>query len=194
MSIRHGVLALLAERPRYGYEVRTAFEARTGGTWPLNAGQVYTTLSRLERDELVAPAGQDDADHEVYAVTEAGREELLRWFTTPVRREDRPRDELAIKLALAVAADVDLAEVIQAQRSDTLRAMQDYTRLKVRTSSSTDPADLAFQLVLEAMVFQAEAEVRWLDHCESRLIQARPARVQVPVVARTVAAGTKASR
>ena len=199
MSIRHGVLALLAERPRYGYEVRTAFEARTGGTWPLNAGQVYTTLSRLERDELVAPAGQDDAAHEVYAVTEAGREELLRWFTTPVRREDRPRDELAIKLALAVAADVDVADVIQAQRSDTLRAMQDYTRLKVRTSSSTDPADLAFQLVLEAMVFQAEAEVRWLDHCESRLLQASsgqasPARGEVPVVARTIAAGTKASR
>ena len=199
MSVRHGVLALLAERPRYGYEVRTAFEARTGGTWPLNVGQVYTTLSRLERDELVAPAGQDDAGHEVYAVTEAGRAELLRWFNTPVRREDRPRDELAIKLALAVAADADLGAVIQAQRRDTLRAMQDYTRLKARTWSSTDPADLAFQLVLEAMVFQAEAEVRWLDHCESLLIrassgQASSARVEVPVVARTVAAGTEASR
>lgn len=191
MSIRHGVLALLAEQPRYGYEVRTAFEARTGGTWPLNVGQVYTTLSRLERDELIASAGEDDAGHAVYAVTDTGREQLRRWFTTPVRREDRPRDELAIKLALAVAADVDTGDVIQAQRSDTLRAMQDYTRLKARTSASTDPADLAFQLVLESMVFQAEAEVRWLDHCESRLVQARPAsdpdRTATPVAARRTA-------
>lgn len=175
MTVRHGVLALLAERPRYGYEIRTAFEARTGSTWPLNVGQVYTTLARLERDALVVADGADDAGHQYYAVTEAGSAELRRWFTTPVRREDRPRDELAIKLALAVAADVDVTTVIQAQRSDTLRAMQDYTRLKVRTANSDDPSDLAFVLVLDAMVFQAEAEVRWLDHCESRLAQARPA-------------------
>jgi DNA-binding PadR family transcriptional regulator len=175
MSIRHGVLALLAERPRYGYEVRTAFEARTGGTWPLNVGQVYTTLSRLERDGLAAAAGEDDAGHQYYEITDAGREELRAWFTTPVRREDRPRDELAIKLALAVAADdLDVAAVIQAQRTDSLRALQDYTRLKARATAG--PEDLAWLLVLDAMVFQAEAEVRWLDHCESRLLQARPPR------------------
>ena len=176
MSIRHGVLALLAERPRYGYEVRTAFEARTGGTWPLNVGQVYTTLSRLERDGLAEAAGEDEAGHQYYAITGSGREELAQWFTTPVRREDRPRDELAIKLALAVAAgDVDVAQVLQTQRSDSLRAMQDYTRLKARASSAADPGDLAWLLVLDAMVFQAEAEMRWLDHCETRLLQARPA-------------------
>lgn len=177
MSIRHGVLALLAERPRYGYEVRTAFEARTGGTWPLNVGQVYTTLSRLERDGLAAAAGEDEAGHQYYEITDGGREELRAWFTTPVRREDRPRDELAIKLALAVAADdLDVAQVIQAQRTDSLRALQDYTRLKARAGTAADPADLAWLLVLDAMVFQAEAEVRWLDHCESRLLQARPQR------------------
>ena len=53
MSIRQGILAMLAAGPRYGYQLRTEFEERTGGTWPLNIGQVYTTLSRLERDGLV---------------------------------------------------------------------------------------------------------------------------------------------
>ena len=196
MSIRHGVLALLGERPRYGYEVRTAFEARMGGTWSLNVGQVYTTLSRLERDGLVEAAGEDDAGHQYYAITAGGRGELHRWFTTPVRREDRPRDELAIKLALAVAADdLDVAAVLQAQRTDSLRALQEYTRLKVAArSAGEDPADLAWQLVLESMIFQAEAEVRWLDHCESRLLQARPApappsspRTPTPRPARTAA-------
>ena len=187
MSVRHGVLALLAERPRYGYEVRTAFESRTGGTWPLNVGQVYTTLSRLERDGLAGPAGEDDAGHALYEITAAGREELHRWFTTPVRREDRPRDELAIKLALAVVADdVDVRAVIQAQRTDSLRALQDYTRLKARAGASDDPAELAWVLVLEAMVFQAEAEVRWLDHCESRVLAARGSgrRADAPAPAR----------
>jgi len=107
-----------------------------------------------------------------YAVTEQGREELAEWFTTPVRRESRPRDELAIKLALAVTAPaVDVRAVLQAQRTDSMRALQDYTRLKVRA----DEGDLAWLLVLDALVFQTEAEVRWLDHCESRLVRASAA-------------------
>ena len=170
MSVRHGLLALLAEQPRHGYELRTEFERRTGGS--LNVGQVYTTLARLERDGRVVSTGENDAGQVRYEVTEQGRDELAEWFTTPVRRESRPRDELAIKLALAVTAPgVDVTAVLQAQRTDSLRALQDYTRLKVRG----DSGDLAWSLVLEALVFQTEAEVRWLDHCESRLVQARAA-------------------
>lgn len=171
MSVRHGLLALLAERPRYGYDLRAEFEARTGSTWPLNVGQVYTTLNRLERDGCVIAAEGGDAEgQQYYEITASGRAEVTTWFTTPVRRESRPRDELAIKLALAVGNhDIDLASVIQAQRSDSIRALQDYTRLKARAGTE----DLAWVLVLDAMVFQTEAEVRWLDHCESRVIQAR---------------------
>ena len=170
MSVRHGLLALLAEQPRHGYELRAEFERRTGGA--LNVGQVYTTLSRLERDGRVASQGENEAGQVQYAVTEQGREELAEWFTTPVRRESRPRDELAIKLALAVTAPaVDVRAVLQAQRTDSMRALQDYTRLKVRA----DEGDLAWLLVLDALVFQTEAEVRWLDHCESRLVRASAA-------------------
>jgi DNA-binding PadR family transcriptional regulator len=170
MSVRHGLLALLAERPRYGYELRGEFEARTASTWPLNVGQVYTTLNRLERDGCVSTRGESTSGQQYYEITAEGRAEVTAWFTTPVRRESRPRDELAIKLALAVGnQDIDLAAVIQAQRSDSVRALQDYTRLKARAGSE----DLAWLLVLDAMVFQTEAEVRWLDHCESRVLQAR---------------------
>jgi DNA-binding PadR family transcriptional regulator len=166
MSVRYGMLALLAERPRYGYELRAEFEARTGSTWPLNVGQVYSTLARLERDGCVTPAGADDEGHQYYEITDAGRDEVRDWFATPVRRESRPRDELAIKIALAVTTpDVDVHGVLQAQRSDSLRALQDLTRLK----AGAGEADLAWLLVLDAMIFQVEAEVRWLDHCETRL-------------------------
>jgi DNA-binding PadR family transcriptional regulator len=173
MSVRHGLLALLAEQPRYGYELRGEFEARTGSTWPLNVGQVYTTLARLERDGCVTASGASESGQQYYEITPVGRQEVADWFTTPVRRESRPRDELAIKLALAVGNDdVDLRAVIQAQRRDTVRALQDYTRLKARAGAD----DLGWLLVLDGMVFQAEAEVRWLDHCESKLVQAaRPA-------------------
>ncbi|MFL6138454.1 MAG: PadR family transcriptional regulator [Frankiaceae bacterium] len=173
MSIRQGLLALLAEEPRHGYWLRQEFEARTGATWPLNIGQVYTTLARLERDGLVEVTGDGDESHKVYAITPAGLAELAAWFATPVRREDRPRDELAIKLAMAAATPgVDVAGVIQAQRRDTVRALQDYTRLKV----DAEPDDLAWAIVLDSLVFAAEAEVRWLDACEERLARHHAAR------------------
>ncbi|WP_329567381.1 PadR family transcriptional regulator [Kitasatospora sp. NBC_01266] len=179
MSIRHGLLALLDQGPRYGYQLRVEFEARTGATWPLNVGQVYTTLGRLERDGLVVPDGEDEEGHLFYAVTEKGREELRAWFDTPVPRTNPPRDELAIKLAMAVTVPgVDVHAVVQAQRRHSIQALQDYTRLKARalageSAAGAQGAELAWLLVLEQLIFQAEAEVRWLDHCETRLANHR---------------------
>ncbi|MFI6799021.1 PadR family transcriptional regulator [Streptosporangium canum] len=164
MAIRQGLLALLSQGPRYGYQLRAEFEASTGAAWPLNIGQVYTTLSRMERDGLVAPGEQDDQGRVVYTITEAGRAEMERWFGTPVAQSDRPRDELVIKLAMAVTAAADVRPVIQAQRVATMRTLQELTRAK--RASVEGPAQ---RLVLDSMIFQAEAEQRWLDHCEAVL-------------------------
>src|SRR3954447_18047230 len=153
MSIRYGLLALLQQGPMYGYQLRSEFESRTGSTWPLNVGQVYTTLARLERDGLVAAQGEDDEGHVYYRLTDQGNAEASAWWSTPVRRESRPRDELAIKLALAITVPgVDVAGVVQSQRTDTMRALQEYTRLKVKAGEE----DLAWLLVIDAFIFQAE--------------------------------------
>ncbi|WP_030274917.1 PadR family transcriptional regulator [Streptomyces sp. NRRL B-24484] len=185
MSIRHGLLALLDQGPRYGYQLRSEFEARTGATWPLNVGQVYTTLGRLERDGLVEPAGEDDEGHLFYAVTEAGRTELRQWFDTPVPRTNPPRDELAIKLAMAVGVPgVDVQAVVQSQRRHSMKALQDYTRLKAQAlTAGEQQSDLAWLLVLEQLIFQTEAEIRWLDHCETRLAQHAARSVAAPAPA-----------
>jgi DNA-binding PadR family transcriptional regulator len=181
MSIKHGLLALLERGPMHGYQLRAAFEESTGGTWPLNIGQVYTTLSRLERDRLVRPLSRSEEGQRPYAITAAGRADLASWFATPVSRTDRPRDELAIKLALALTTPgVDVPAVVQAQRSATMRTLQEYTRLKARADQAVD---LAWRLVLDAMLFQAEAEVRWLDHCEASLVRYTPPPRRVPQAA-----------
>jgi DNA-binding PadR family transcriptional regulator len=164
MSVKHGLLALLERGARYGYQLRAEFEEATGGTWPLNIGQVYTTLARLERDGLVRPLPESDGGQRPYEITGDGRTELTLWFATPISQADRPRDELAIKLALALTTPgVDVRAVVQTQRGATMRMLQEYTRLK----NSAGPADLAWRLVLDAIVFRGEAEVRWLDHCEA---------------------------
>jgi DNA-binding PadR family transcriptional regulator len=177
MSVKHGLLALLERGPMYGYQLRVAFEEACGGTWPLNIGQVYTTLSRLERDGLVRSLPESVEGQRPYEITGDGRKELTGWFSTPVSRGDRPRDELAIKLALALTTPgVDVQAVVQTQRTATLRSMQEYTRLK----ATTTPADLSWLLVLDALLFQAEAEVRWLDHCEASVVRYSPPPVAVP--------------
>jgi DNA-binding PadR family transcriptional regulator len=156
----------------YGYQLRVAFEESTGGTWPLNIGQVYTTLARLERDGLVRALPEGDGGQRPYEITESGRADLATWFATPISRADRPRDELAIKLALALTTpNVDVRAVVQTQRGATMRTLQEYTRLKARADQ---PGDLSWRLVLDAMLFQAEAEIRWLDHCEASLVRYSP--------------------
>lgn len=158
----------------YGYQLRAAFEESVGGTWSLNIGQVYTTLSRLERDRFVHPLPENDGGQRPYEITETGRAELTRWFATPIERTDRPRDELAIKLALAMATPgVDVSAVVQSQRAAGIRALQEYTRLK-RGQDAAESADLSWPLVLDAMIFQCEAEIRWLDHCEATILRRRP--------------------
>lgn len=187
MSVKLGLLALLAEQPMYGAQLRSEFEARTGATWPLNVGQVYTTLARLERDGLVEPlGGPDDESRIAYRLTQAGRETASTWWRTPVDRQDAPRDELVIKLALAVTAvGVDVAQVVQTQRTATMRHLRDLTRLKARTEESPDRQELGWSLVLEHHLFAAEAEARWLDHIETRLAReaatsgARPAKAHL---------------
>ncbi|MBQ1444987.1 MAG: PadR family transcriptional regulator [Renibacterium sp.] len=181
MSIRHSLLALLQERPRYGYELRLEFEERTGATWPLNIGQVYTTLDRLERDSLIVKDGDDGEGHVIYSISDTGRAEVQDWFSQPVERSNPPRNELAIKLALAVTLPgVDVAGIIQGQRTASMRALQDYTKARRDSAADAAETDVAWLLVLDSLIFSTEAEVRWLDHCESRVVRSASARKSAP--------------
>ncbi|MEO9325993.1 PadR family transcriptional regulator [Nocardioides sp. C4-1] len=185
MSIPHGLLTLLRSGPMYGYQLRSEFERATGATWPLNIGQVYSTLTRLERDGLVVGHEPDGEGRQRYEITADGDDAVRTWFARPVELGDRPRDELAIKLALAATTPgVDARGIVQSQRTATMRRLQELTRLKREAPAEPPPEDLAWSLVLDNLRFTAEAELRWLDHCESQLARAR-ARSTSPSVPHT---------
>ncbi|CAN5745390.1 helix-turn-helix transcriptional regulator [soil metagenome] len=168
MSFRYGLLALLAEEPRHGYELKTAFERRTGGEWAINVGQVYTTLQRLERDGLVEPIG-GGGERNDYRITATGRAQLEEWYAAPVVAAGPPRDELMIKVLLAVAAgDVDVTDILQRQRRASIEQLQAYTQRKARAHPIDD---VAFLLMLDALIFRTEGEIRWLDAAEARIRQ-----------------------
>ena len=168
MAVREGLLALLREGPSHGYQLKTAFEAATGGAWPLNVGQVYTTLDRLQRDGFVS---SDEVDGQKrYAITAAGREELGSWWGTSPVDAPPPRDELVLKVLFAIEDGPDHAlEVITQQRTALTRLLQE--RRRATRPGSVD--DLATALVADALVTRAEADLRWLDSCEARVLRAR---------------------
>jgi DNA-binding PadR family transcriptional regulator len=167
MSIRHALLALLSEGPKYGLQLRQEFESRTGEVWPLNVGQVYTTLQRLERDGLVESDDTGDSGPQnVFTITQSGSDELDEWLRTPPDVVPPPRDELVIKVLVAMRVPgVRLDELLQAHRRHLVQAMQEYTRLKREIVGE----EVELSLVVDAELFRIEAIIRWLDTAEARL-------------------------
>jgi DNA-binding PadR family transcriptional regulator len=170
MSVRHAMLALLSEGPKYGLQLREEFEARTGEVWPLNVGQVYTTLQRLERDGLVESDGTgDEGPQKGFRITLAGKQELAGWLRTPPDLSSPPRDELVIKVLVAARLPgVDVHEVIQAHRRYLLQLMQQWTRIK----EDDDGNDLSLGLAVDAELFRLDSVSRWLDAADGRLMRA----------------------
>src|SRR5919109_590335 len=172
MSVRHALLALLSEGPKYGLQLRQEFEARTGEVWPLNVGQVYTTLQRLERDGLVETDGDGERSQKRYRITSDGAGELSGWLRTPPELVPPPRDELVIKVLVALQIPgIAIHEVLQVHRRYVIEVMQRYTQVK----ASAGEDDIALALVADAELFRLEAIVRWLDAADVRLRQLRPA-------------------
>jgi DNA-binding PadR family transcriptional regulator len=171
-------LALLSEGPKYGLQLGQEFEARTGEVWPLNMGQVYTTLQRLERDGLVeSDDAAEDGPQKGFRITAAGTAELDEWLRTPPDTSTPPRDELVIKILVAMRLPgVDVLEIVQAHRRHLVETMHSYTRLKEDAGED----EVGLLLVADAEIFRLDAFIRWLDAAEARIKRLPPTGV-VPV-------------
>lgn len=174
MSVRQSLLAILAQGPCYGYQLRAEFDRRTGSVRPLNVGQVYNTLDRLERDGLARTAGDDDKGHVFYEITEAGQAAAESWLTSPTTSVN-PADETAVRLALAVTLPgSDVAAAIRRQREATAAELDRIDEARRLASEPADAADVATAILLESSAARAEAEIAWLERTEDLLRRAEP--------------------
>lgn len=171
MGVREGLLALLDAEPSHGYGLKAQFEQITGGVWPLNVGQVYSTLDRLERDGLVAATVEAD-EQRSWRLTDEGRDALGAWWWAVPGDEPPPRDELVLKVLLAMASTREHALEVIANQRDALMALLAQRRRQARARRAASSLPGAAELVVEALVLRAEADLRWLDHCEQRLVDA----------------------
>ena len=166
MSLKFGVLGLLAEEPLHGYEVKNRFESMLGGTWEVNIGQVYTTLRRLERDGLVRPVGaRGDRGKLQYELSAPGREALDNWLAEPDSGPQQLHEDIYVKLLLATRlANGNLAQLLGRQKRSYLQRLRDLNRLEERARRD-GRVDLA-RLVRGALL-HTEADLKWMDELSS---------------------------
>ncbi|MCL2516047.1 MAG: PadR family transcriptional regulator [Microbacteriaceae bacterium] len=157
MSVRNSLLAILTLGPCYGSQLKAEFERRTGGSWSLNVGQVYTTLARLERDRLVERLEPDPHGRELFATTDAGRAAVLAWFRSPVSAGGAQRDELTMKVLVALTLPgADVPGILDAQR-------------EALVPTAPEPGvPFARLLALEAQDAHTAAQRAWLDAVDHR--------------------------
>lgn len=162
MSLRFGILGLLAEQPLHGYQVKQRFEDLLGGTWEVNIGQVYQTLQRLERDGLVAATGdRGDRGRQAYDLTEAGKAAFEEWLADPEQQPQLLREEVYVKLALlGHRADGRLGPLLEAQRRVYLQRLRDLADQE-RAARAAHRPELA--LLFKGAQLHAEADLKWLD-------------------------------
>ncbi len=179
MSVKFGLLGILARQPQHGYELKRTFEQITGGFWQLNYGQIYQTLDRLESEGFVTfrVESEDNVpDRKVYRITSEGRQALGAWLANPEPRPRPLRDELFIRLAVMSTGELNaISELLASHREVYLHKMAELTKAKPDSSELGShfedgvPDQLIEELLVDAALFHADADLRWLEHCEAKL-------------------------
>ena len=170
--LKHALLGLLAHQPLHGYELKNSLEAALDGSWEINFGQIYTTLGRLERDELVTSHTDavDKRGKKTYTLTVQGRARLEAWLSQPVDKSEAFRDEFFIKLIVRhLAGYSDVLAMISNQRQAYLQQLRE-----IRTLAAEAKDDPFVALLLEGAMLHLQADLQWLDLCDERLEQIDP--------------------
>ena len=179
MSVKFGLLGILAKKPQHGYELKRSFEQLTGGFWDLNYGQIYQTLDRLESEGFVSHTVEHKEsvpDKKVYAITGAGESALSAWLDNPDPRARPLRDELFIRLAVMSSGEIaPVLALLEAHQALYLDKRAELTRAKAGVERDTFtykggiPDALIEDLLIDAALHHTEADIKWLERCETRL-------------------------
>lgn len=174
LSIKYALLGILAEQDLHGYELKTSFDDKVGEFWSLNFGQIYSTLDRLEKEELVTHDRETQErrpDRKIFRITPQGRESLAEWLTAPVGKVRALRDEFFIKLVFMDKSDsAPILALIEKQKALYIKRMSQLTQRKLAVKKGVrDMHALTTELLIDAGLFHAESDIRWLDLCASKI-------------------------
>ena len=171
MSVQHTLLGFMEASPRHGYDLKRSYDSFFGEMRPIRFGQIYATLSRLERDglvELAETAPGQGPERKTYAITAEGVIDLERWYGEPEPAQSPIDSTLFLKVSLALLSGRNAQQIIEVQREMHTSRMRELTKAKVG-------ADEHMRVLLDYALFHLEADLRWMDHTAQRLGELRRA-------------------
>jgi len=184
MSVRLGLLGLISQKPRHGYDLHNSFTALVGGqkNWEVKKAQIYTTLNRLEKNELISvdvSVKSGGPEKTVYSITEKGEGVLSKWLNEATPSEHQ-RDEFYLKLMICLSTSyVDPYALLYLQRDNLFKELH---RINVDKLKKDKSKELALHLLMEQASMRIEADLRWLDMVEIRLDEIRSQPMPQPEV------------
>jgi len=164
MSLKYALLGLLAESPKYGYELKRRFEGALGNVWSVSYGQLYPTLRRLSELGWVTKKtepGKKAAEKNIYSMTEKGRKKLDEWLLKPVRSTYRVKDEFTLRfLFFSKIAPADVLEYLREYQKKTAQQRESFRKT---LQSIQGKIDFFLQEIIRKGIVHLEAEDRWLE-------------------------------
>jgi DNA-binding PadR family transcriptional regulator len=175
MSLKYALLGLLAESPKYGYEIKQKFEGALGNVWSVSYGQLYPTLRRLSELEWVtkktAP-GKKAAEKNIYSITPKGKKKLDEWLLKPLRSNYKVKDEFTLKFLFFNKLPKDLVlEYLRGQQRKTVLQKESFQKT---LQSIRDGLDFYLQEIIRKGIIHLEAENQWLEEVASALESPTP--------------------
>jgi DNA-binding PadR family transcriptional regulator len=174
MSVRFAVLGLLSAKGMHGYQLKTRFDRVTGGFWQLNFGQIYSTLDRLAREGLVERScerEERDSDRKIFRITVKGKAKLDDWILRPVAHPRALRDDLFVRLLFSDRSSAGpILRLVARQRDVYDLEMRKLSKRKAQLEKmKSDESGFLTDLLIDAALFHAEAELSWLSHVEQKV-------------------------
>jgi DNA-binding PadR family transcriptional regulator len=166
VTVSYALLGLLEGATRHGYDLKQSYDKHFGGAKPIRFGQVYRSLSQLVRDgraQIVGTEAGAGPDRKTYAITAEGVTELEDWLGVPEEPQPQLQTVLFTKVMLAVLSGRPAQRYLDAQRQKHLTVMHELTSAR-RSAPSIEES-----LLVDYQLFHIEADLRWLDHTQSRL-------------------------
>lgn len=174
MHAQNCLLGFLSQGPNYGYELKKMYDSLFGRDKPILPGQIYSTLSRLERDGKVEEISSDDTDEKSagpnrikYQITDKGSEYFEQWLREPEKINPYLQTTMYFKVVLALMNNRDATKFLDAQRHSHIAKMRELTKQRNETD------DLATTLLIDNSIYHIEADLRWMELAYDRINQLR---------------------
>jgi DNA-binding PadR family transcriptional regulator len=160
------ILGLLQEQPMHPYEMASTLRERhKDSSFKVNSGSLYDTVESMVRQGWIEPTetARDGRRPErtVYALTQAGQEEFVRWVDELIRTPVAEYPRFMAAVSYLGALGPDRASDALAERAEHLRRRIEEAQDVLADTVGSGRIPRLFMIEVECAVHAWDAELAW---------------------------------